>query len=224
MALEISRRRAITGGTVVATSTWLAPSVLRLDRAGAAVGSCGVPPVQVDWSDYTNTFPNSVTAADGTVVTITVTDPDGVGDLGFLGLVLGGTISTLDNPMIMAMENATNGDLTRIQFDFSSPVDLCFDLLDVDRNGGGWEDTMEMTGSLGGVAVPLGAGDIATGPANDFIGANTIRGNSPVPNNLATANATITYPSAVDQVIVEHRDDSTFTGFQFIGIHDLRWC
>ena len=192
------------------------------------MGSCGIPPVQVDWSAFSNTFPTSVTAADGTVVTITLNDPFGVADPTFFGRVFGGTLSTLDNPLLMAMRNATGGQFTSITFGFSRPVDLCFEMLDIDRGNpnpaDAWEDTIDVNGSLGGVPVALGVGDIATGPANMVIGPNSIRGTAGSDNASTNGNAEVTYPSAIDSVEIRHSDDTTRPGFQFIGIHDLHWC
>ena len=122
------------------------------------------------------------------------------------------------------MSNANNGEFTSIQFDFSAPVQPCFELLDVDRATGGWEDTMEMTGTLAGTAVDLGASDFATGSVNGFLTTNTVRGTGSAPNNATTGNLTVNYPASIDRLIIEHRDDSTATAFQYIGIHDFRWC
>ncbi len=214
----------LTSGAAVAATTWIAPSVLALDRVSAAVGSCGAPPVQIDWSNWAGTFPNSVTAADGTVVTITRNDPFNVADAGLFGLVFNGTTSTLDNPIIMAMENANNGDYTTLTFSFSTPVAPCFTFLDVDFGNGSWEDTMLITETLGGTPVPLGTGDIATGSANTVSGTNTLVGIGSAGNASTDGNATVTYPSDIDTIEIRHRDDSTFIGFQYIGIHDFRWC
>lgn len=210
-------------GSALAVGTWIAPSILSLDRVSAAVGSCGTPPVQVDWTTVAGTFPNSVTAVDGTVVTIVRNDPFGVADPGLFGLAFNGTTSTVDNPLIMAMDNASNGDFTSIVFTFSQSVDLCFTMVDIDA-GGNWEDTMLLNGSLGGVPVTLGAGDIVTGPSNTVSGPNTILGTGNAANTTTNGNATVTYPSRIDSLEIRHRDDSTLTGFQYIGIHDLSWC
>lgn len=214
----------LAGGSAICAGAWVTPSVLTLDRVSAAVGSCGTAPVQVDWSAYTNTMPNSVTANDGTVVTITRSDPFGVADPGFFGSVFGGTLSLADNPMLMAMSNANNGEFTEIVFSFSTPVQLCFDFVDVDRGLGSWEDTMIITGTNGGTAVGLNAGDFVTGPANTFVATNEVVGTASSANSQTNGNVTVNYPAAVDVVRIRHRDDTTWTGFQFIGIHDLRWC
>lgn len=217
-------RRKVLAGGAIAAGAWVTPSVLGFDRVAAAEGSCGVAPVQVDWSAFTDTFPTSVTANDGTVVTISVADPFGVGDPTFLGRVFNGDLSSRDDPLLMAMENATNGQFTEIEFSFSNPVQLCFELIDVDRGEGSWEDTMELIGSLGGAPVTVTAADVVTAATNTVSGPNTILGTSPAAAAATTGNATVNYPSVIDNFVIRHRDDSTFPGFQYIGIHDLRWC
>ncbi len=204
----------------------MAPSVLTIDRVAAAVGTCGVAPVQVDWTSVAGTFPTQVTANDGTIVSIATVDPFGVADPSFLGLAFGGTTGALDNPLIMAMDNATNGDYTEIVFRFSRPVAPCFSLLDVDEGNfpTGWRDGVIFTGTNGATTVNLGPGDIVTAPGNAIVGPNEVVGIASVPNNSTDGQVDVTYPSPITQLRIRHVDDSTFTGFQYIGIHDLHWC
>ena len=220
---KVGRRKVLAGGALTAAA-WVTPSVVGLDRVAAAEGSCGVAPVQVDWTANADQFPTSVTAADGTVVTISTLDPFGVADPAFMGRVWNGTLSSRDNPILMAMTNATGGQFTELQFTFSNPVQLCFELIDVDRGQGSWEDTMEMIGTLNGTLVTLTAGDIATGATNTVSGPNTLLGTTLAAQTATTGNATVIYPSNVDTFVIRHRDDSSFNGFQYIGLHDLRWC
>ena len=168
------------------------------------------------------TFPTSTTATDGTVVTITKSDPDGVADPVLFGLVYAGSLNGRDNPLVMAMERARRGDGTSIRFNFSQPVQLCFNLVDVDASNRSWEDTIELIGTNGGAAVNLGAADFVTGAANTYLTTNTVRGTSST--NTATGNIEVNYPAPIDQLIIEHRDDSRGRDFQFIGIHDFFWC
>lgn len=221
-----TRRYLVLSGSALAATAWVAPSVIGIDRVAAAVGTCGAPQLQIDWSAYAGTYPSSITANDGTTVSITVNDPFGVGDPGFLGLVFNGTTSTLDNPLIMAMDNATNGDYTELIFSFSQPVAPCFSMLDVDFGNfsTGWEDTVVFNGTLGGTAVPLGVGDITTYPGNAFAGTNTVVGTANVPNSSTDAQIDVSFPSAIDQLSIRHLDNSAFTGFQYVGIHDFSWC
>ena len=221
-----SRRKMVLSGSALATTAWVAPSVTRLDRVAAAVGTCGIAPLQVDWSAFTGTFPSSVTAADGTQVTITTADPANVGNANFLGLVFNGTLNGLQNPLLMAMDGATNGDFTAVTFQFSRPVALCFSMLDVDFGDfpTGWEDTIEFAGTLGGANVDLTAADIVTSSGNIVTGTNTVLGTANVAQTSTNGQIDITYPSPIDQVTIRHIDVSTRTGFQYVGIHDLHWC
>jgi len=168
------------------------------------------------------TFPTGATASDGTTITINRSDPFGVADPAFFGLVFNGTLNGLDNPILMAMADATNGDFAITEFIFSRPVQLCFALADVDAAAGGWEDTIEIRGSNAGVPVTLGAADVVTGAANTFLGPDTVRGVSAT--NTATGNVQVNFPAEIDRVEIEHRDNSADVGFQFIGIHDFSWC
>ena len=217
-------RRRVLGGGAVAAAVWVSPSVIGLDRVAAAQGSCGFAPVQVDWSDHSDTFPTMVTANDGTVVTIQALDPSGVANTNLLGRVFPATLSGRDEPIIMAMSGASNGQFTELVFTFSTPVHLCSELIDVDRAQNGWEDTMEMFGTLNGVAVDLTASDVVTGPTNTFVGTNTLVGTGPAAQAATDGNATFNYPSPIDSFTLRHRDNSTFTEAQYIGMHDLRWC
>ena len=213
-------------GSAIAASAWVAPSVLKIDRVAAAVGTCGTPPVQIDWTAHAGTFPTSITANDGTAVSIATNDPFGVADPSFLGLAFNGTTGALDNPIIMAMDNATGGDYTEIIFRFSQPVAPCFSMLDVDFGNfaTGWQDTILFDGTLSGAAVPLGAGDIVTSSGNTFVGPNEVVGTGNVANNSTNGQIDISYPAPINQLSIRHVDSSAFNGFQYVGIHDFSWC
>lgn len=218
----LSRRKMVAGSAAIGGATWIAPSIVGFDRVAAAVGTCGVPPLQLDWSPLAGSFPDMVTANDGTTVTITVFDPFGVADPGFTGIVWTNTLNGLDNPLLIAMSNATAGAGVTIRFDFSRPVGACFSLVDVDAAAGNWVDTIELTGTNAGTTVPLNAGDFVTGAANTFVSTNTVMGISATSTD--TGNVAVSYPAPIDRLEIEHRDDSNGTAFQFIGIHDFSWC
>ncbi len=65
-----SRRQLILGGAATAGTAWAAPSVLRVDRAAAAPGSCVEQTIA--WGSVTGSNPWTATATAGTV-TVTVT-------------------------------------------------------------------------------------------------------------------------------------------------------
>ena len=221
------RRRVLTGGAAVAAGAWVAPSILTLDRVAAATGTCGAAPVQLDWSTYATNGapPSSVTANDGTVVSLSASDPFNVaGGKHFTVRTqqYGGVQGYLASEMI----GGSNGEYVDIILSFSRPVQLCFTVLDVDRASNRWEDTVTLDGRLSGVPVTLTSADIVSGPANTVIADNTIRGTlaNLNPVSSADANATVTYPSPIDSLVVRHSDVTTWTAGQSVGIHDLLWC
>lgn len=218
-ATSLSRRRAHTAALAVGGTTWIAPSIVALDRVAAATGSCGTPPVQLDWTTLANTFPTDATAADGTTIDITLFNSFGVADPTFFGRVWGGTLNGLGNPLLLAMENGNSGENLIARFDFSKPVQLCFNLVDVDAAAGFWEDTVEIRGTNAGVPVNLGPADIVNGSANTFLATNTVRGLTPTTS--ATGNIEVSFPGAIDRLEIDYSDQSTATDFQFLGIHDF---
>lgn len=67
-----TRRRLILGGAAAAGAAWVAPAVVRVDRASAAPSSCA--DVTIPWTSVTGTNPWTATGSNGTVtVTVTVT-------------------------------------------------------------------------------------------------------------------------------------------------------
>ena len=226
-APHVNRRQFVASGSAIAAGAWVAPSITGFDRVAAATGSCGTAPVQVDWSDYANdtTVPGSITANDGTVITITTADAWSVGhSTNFT--VRNGTMGGLQDYLRTVMVGGNNGEYVQVRFNFSQPVQLCFTLLDVDRSSGNWEDTIVIRGRLSGTPVTLTPADMVTGPANTVIGNNRIRGilNNNTPSTSPDGNADVNYPSPIDRLVVRHRDDTSWTGLQWIGIHDFRWC
>lgn len=120
--LQYGRRRLLVGGTAAAAGMWVAPAVLSLDRVAAATGTCGAAPLQVDWSDYSpsNPAPSSVTANDGTVVTLSTSDPFGVaGSRHFTTRteLYGGVQGFLASEMV----GGNNGDTSRSRSPSPSP-------------------------------------------------------------------------------------------------------
>ncbi|MFT5200643.1 MAG: hypothetical protein ACI9C1_000007 [Candidatus Aldehydirespiratoraceae bacterium] len=95
------------------------------------------------------------------------------------------------------MQNARGGQGITITFTFSLPMAPSFFLVDVDRSFGSWEDTVQVTGSIGGGA-PFAPTSMASGGANAFLPPDTIT--------------------------IAHSDATNWSQFQWIGIHDLHWC
>jgi hypothetical protein len=219
---ELSRRHLMAGG-VAAAGLWSAPSVLSLDRVGAAVGSCGIKPRQVDFTRWLGALlPGAFTSDDGSVaITATTSDPWGVQDATWATRVYNGTLNSRDNPVITGMRNARRGRGITITFTFSLPVAPSFFLVDIDRAVGSWEDTVQVTGSIGGGA-PFAPTSMATGGANAFLPPDTVRGTSST--STAAGNVEVDFSSLVDTITIAHSDVTNWTQFQWIGIHDLHWC
>jgi len=232
----VSRRGALKTGAIAGIGLWAAPSILTLDRVEAAVGSCGLKPAQVTFSTWAGApVPSTFTALDGTVVTMSQSDPSGVQDANWSMRSYGGTINGLPNPAITKMSEATRGVGVTVTFTFSIPVQPNFFLVDIDSSGGGnhgdkkkdhgdkkegWEDTVQVTGSLGGTAV--NPATMATGADSVQISTNTVRGISP--SDTTAGNVEVDFQSPIDTLTVFHYDVTRRTGSQWIGIHDFHWC
>ncbi len=229
------RRRLLVGGAAAAAGTWVAPSVLTLDRVVAATGSCGPAPVQVDWSDHTTggvftPVPASLTANDGTTVTITTTDSGGANYAPYGFMVFAGTTGARVDSLILSMKDAKKPaeDFVEIEFSFSRPVQVCFEFLDVDRWPGAWEDRLTLDGRLGGPAgtrIDVTAADVVTGPECALVATNVVQATgTAVANTSSAGNAEVNYPAEIDYLKIHYDDPPGWKQVQFIGIHDLRWC
>ena len=210
-------------GAVVGAGAWVAPSILSYDRVAAAVGSCGFKPVQVDWTDYSGqSISGNYTALDGTTVTVTVADPDGVQDGTWDFRVYNGTINGRDNPVITGMSNAFNGDGVTVTLQFSTPVEPSFFLVDVDRATNFWEDRVEVLGFLGGGGAIDPDSLTLGGAAVQVISPNLVEGVSS--SNSTNSEVEVDFQELVDTVQIRHFDHTTWNRFQWIGVHDLHWC
>lgn len=220
---SVSRRTMVTAGAAVGVGAWVAPSILTYDKAAAAIGSCGTKPRQVDFSDWAgNLVPNNFTADDGVTVTMAIDNSDGVQDSFWRMRAFNGTINGRDNPAITGMSNANNGEGVIITFTFSTPVQPSFFLVDVDRGNGSWEDSVEVQGFLlGGSGIDPDS--LTTGgSAVSAINPRLVRGQSS--SNSSNSEVEVDFQDAVDTITIRHFDRRNWTGFQWIGIHDLHWC
>ncbi len=217
-------RRAMVGtGAVVGAGAWVAPSILSYDRVAAAIGSCGTKPVQVDFSNWANqTIPGSITANDGTTVTVTVSDPDGVQD-GFWNFrAFNGTINGRDNPAITGMSNANFNEGVTVTLSFSTPVQPSFFLVDVDRATNSWEDRVRVVGFLGGGGSIDPDSLTIGGSAVQVINPRLVEGVSS--SNSSNSEVEVDFQDLVDTIEIRHFDETGWTSFQWIGVHDLHWC
>lgn len=218
----ISRRTMIRSGAAASAVIWAAPSIISLDSVAAATGSCLVAPRQVDFSRFAGgALPANFLSDDGSVsINFSVVDPWGVSQVGYTGVAWNSVLNGLDNPVITAMQNARSGRYVDLIFQFSTPVCPSFSLVDVDRSTFNWEDTVRVIGSNGGgtinpSAMTVGGAQVQTNP-------NTVRGTSST--SSATGNVGIEFDQPITRLEIRHQDNSNWTAFQWIGIHDFHWC
>ena len=211
-------------GAAASAGIWAAPSILSLDRAAAAVGSCSTPPRRVDFSRFSGNLPSNFLSDDGSVsITFTQADPFGVQSASWDGVIYPGLMNGLDNPVVNGMSGATGGDFVRFRFDFSVPVCPSFYIVDVDRTQGtsnDFEDTVVVVGRNGGPRIDPAS--FVLGGAQTQINPRTIRGT--IPSSTGTGNVLVTFDEPITRLVIRHRDDSSLSGFQWIGIHDFHWC
>lgn len=94
-------------------------------------------------------------------------------------------------------------------------------LFDIDK--GGFEDQVTVTGTLGGVAVPL---TLFTSSANSASG-TVVTGTAGAGNTSATGNMTIEYGSPVDKIVIGYGNGSGADANppqQGMAIHDFSFC
>lgn len=213
-------------GAAVGAGAWVAPSILSFDKAYAAVGSCGTKPLQLDWSTWRGTnpplAPAGMTANDGVTVTLSVSDPFGVLHSAWDARVYTGTINGRTHPLITGMVGASNGEGVTLTFTFSTPVQPSFFLVDVDRGTPAWEDTVEVLGYLGGGGTIDPDSLTVGGTAVTVVTPNTVRGVSS--SSSSNSEVEVDFQDPIDTMTIRHYDDRSWTGFQWIGIHDLHWC
>lgn len=170
-------------------------------------------------------MPASITANDGTVVSFALGGSTGLLATGYTGNVRTGTRGARTDYMALGLVGATNGAGVTLTMSFSQAVQACFEVTDVDRANGSWEDSINFTASNGGTNVAISATDLVPqGPSVVNVGANGAIGVASEGNSSSRANLLFTAPSNVDQVVMSYFDNTTWTSTQVIGIHDLRWC
>ncbi len=212
----------LTAGAVASAGIWVAPAVLSLESVAAATGSCLSPSRQVDFSRFAGSALPATFLSDDNSVTInfSIVDPWNRQQAGYEGVAWNTTLNGLDNPVITAMENARRGNYVDLIFRFSTPVCPSFSLVDVDRSTFSWEDTVQITGTNG--AGTINPSSIAVGGAQVQVNANTVRGTSST--SSAAGNVGIEFDQPITELKIRHQDNSEWTAFQWIGIHDFYWC
>jgi hypothetical protein len=212
----------IRSGAAASAVIWAAPSIVSLDAVAAAAGSCLVAPRQVDFSRFAGgALPANFLSDDGSVsINFSIVDPWGLSQAAYTGIVWNSVLNGLDNPVITAMQNARSGRYVDLIFQFSTPVCPSFSLVDVDRSTFSWEDTVRVIGSDGGGTINPSA--MSVGGAQVQINANTVRGTSST--SSATGNVGVEFDQPITRLEIRHQDNSNWTSFQWIGIHDFHWC
>ena len=105
-------------------------------------------------------------------------------------------------------------------FQFSVPVCPTFSLVDVDRSTFSWEDTVRVIGSAGG--GPIDPAAMNVGGAQVQVSANTVRGTTS--SSSATGNVEVVFDQPITRMEIRHQDNSNWTAFQWIAVHDFHWC
>ena len=212
----------LKAGTVASVGMWAAPSILSLDAVAAASGSCLTPSRQVDFSRFAGgALPSSFLSDDGAVsINFSMVDPWGRQSPGYAGVAWTSSLNGLDNPVVTAMENARNGQYIDMIFQFSVPVCPTFSLVDVDRSTFSWEDTVRVIGSAGG--GPIDPAAMNVGGAQVQVSANTVRGTTS--SSSATGNVEVVFDQPITRMEIRHQDNSNWTAFQWIAVHDFHWC
>jgi len=211
----------LTAGAVASAGIWVAPTIVSLDPASAAIGSCPAPPRRVDFSRFAGAnLPSTFLSDDGTVtINFSQLNPDGVQDPNWDGVVFNGTLNGLDNPVINGMENAVFGDYVEFRFDFSIPVCPSFFLVDVDR--GGWEDTVRVTGRDSG-GNRIDPANMILGGTQVQVDSRTVRGTTSTTS--PNGNVEVQFGDYITRLEVRHSDVTNLSNFQWIGVHDFHWC
>ncbi|MEQ8841709.1 MAG: hypothetical protein RIB98_12075 [Acidimicrobiales bacterium] len=217
-----SRRTLLKSGAAASAAIWAAPSILSLDAVAAAAGSCLVPTRQVDFSRFANSrLPSSFLSDHGSVsITFAISDPWGRQDPSYRGFVFNGGLNGRDNPVVTGMNNARNGNYVDLVFTFSVPVCPTFWLIDVDRASSSWEDTVRVIGSNGAGTINPSAMNV--GGAQTVVSANTVRGNTSTSGS--NGNVEVVFDQAITRLEIRHQDNSNWTAFQWIAVHDFLWC
>jgi hypothetical protein len=212
----------LKAGATASAGIWAAPAILSLDPVAAAAGSCLSPQRQVDFSRWAgNQLPAGFLSDDGSVsLTFTMVDPWNRSLPGYQGVAWNSTLNGRDNPVITAMQNARRGDYVDLIFTFSTAVCLSFHLVGVDRAPSSWENTVRVIGSDGAGNINPAAMNV--GGAQVQTTANTVRGTSSTSG--PADNVEVVFDQPITRLEIRHQDNSNWTSFQWIGIHDFHWC
>jgi uncharacterized repeat protein (TIGR01451 family) len=148
------------------------------------------------------------------------------------------TITTLSGTSLVWQEDNENVPLPNqasITLTFTRPVDnLTLRLQDMDADATShFRDNLKLDGypvATGGSPAVLTASNFTLGTKNAFAGAgtNTVRGTASASPGDATANATITFTTSVQRLVLTYSNDYTYAAgvsrLQTLGINSIAWC
>lgn len=235
----IDRRSLIRKAAIGGTAVWAAPQILTVTAAGAQSGAC--IPDGLAWSDFeidVDALPSGsfdAPIANGGTVTVAYTAGGG-STVGYATVApLGGVFSSFAT---LGLAASAPAEFTELTLTFSVPVeDLSFTILDLDLGDGFWQDQIQLEASLAATPVLLGAGDVSFNatlvasallpPANQFTAISDPSGiGSGTANSSADANVAVTYPSAVDTLVIRYLAGpaEATPQPQQIGVGDLTFC
>ena len=197
--------------------------------------SCPGAPSIFDWDSEVwaaGNMSNSYTIA-GEAITVSVVDANNalLSNAGFGGQTP--AEATQDTGGLLPAESSLH--FLADQPDRAGAVDITIDLgvpgvgvakfqtsiFDIDQ--GGFEDQITVTGTLGGVAVPV---TLFTSASNTSSG-SVVTGTAGAANTSATGNMTLEYGSPVDKIVIGYGNGSGADANppqQGMAIHDLSFC
>lgn len=238
------RRAFLTKAAIGGAAAWVVPSVLSVQAAAAATCS---NQVVINWSDWISSIPNlnppgpgsfDIGIGSSSLCTVSFSDA---------GMTSGGTAQAVyasttplgarpDNFIEVSVDSVADGESCELTFAFTGTAltqvqNLTFQLLDVDRGIGFWQDQVELTASLAG--SPVLATSVTTGPytnhtvfgSSDFVTGNPDPSGTGAgtPNTTTDANATVTYGPSIDKLVLRY---TALNGnaLQQIGIYFFEFC
>ena len=212
---------------LILTATPPAPPVL----------ACALPILTLDWD--TNPWPNGSLTESFTVGNDTVSytisgdtgaitaDPQGSGPLPVTSDYTTGGLIPAEQSLQLRTDFTTAGQTLTMTIDLGTPgfgvQAMQFSAFDIDFTAGGFQDEIEITGSLSGSPVTPA---LTPGPSNSVAG-NVATGQVATPNTSGDANVLFTFQSPVDQVTLIYRNGPAApanSNAQAMGFHDLAIC
>lgn len=199
--------------------------------------TCLSPLLSLDWD--TNPWPNGSLSESFTVgadtVNYTITgntaaitaDPQGSGALPVTSDYTTGGLLQAEQALQLRTDFTGAGQSLTLTLDLGTPgfgvQAMQFAAFDVDFSAGGFQDEIEISGSLGGIAVT----PTLTPSPNNTVSGNVATGQILTGNTSSDANVFFTFASPIDQVTLIYRNGPNApanSSAQAMGFHDLAIC